>query len=159
MPKGIPKQKPGANTESIKKALAPLELPRVDKNNPQEIAQRLRDYFEWAIENDVRPTLIGMGTWLGVNRQTLYDWRQGKYLGNPDSAQVIQNAVNCLEAIWADQMLDGDLPPAAGIFIGINHFGYKQQVETVVKTESPLGDMEDRKQLAARVGLEIPDET
>ena len=104
-----------------KKALAPLELPRVDKNNPQEIAQRLRDYFEWAIENDVRPTLIGMGTWLGVNRQTLYDWRQGRYLGNPDSVQVIQNAVNCLEAIWADQMLDGDLPPAAGIFIGINH--------------------------------------
>ncbi len=159
MPRGVPEKRPGANRESINRAMASINFPKVDQNDPQAVAQRLRDYFDWAAENDFRPNLVGMANWLGVSREALYQWRQGNYIGNPESIQIITNAVNRLEEIWADQMLDGDLPPAAGIFIGINHYGYKQQVETVVRQESPLGPVEDKKQLAARVGLEIPDET
>lgn len=149
---------PGDNSRYLRFAMVSLDLPPIDISDPEQVEQRINDYFVFCIENDRKPNMVGMANWLGVDRDTVKTWKTGEYRSSTHSA-VIKKAINILEELWVDYMQNGKVNPASGIFLGKNMFGYKDVQDVTLTPGSPLGDAPDQKQLEERItGAVVIDE-
>ena len=62
----------GDNSKFMKVQIALFNMPDIDMEDKEEVAQRLSDYFQLYAENDMKPTVTGMALALnGMSRQTL----------------------------------------------------------------------------------------
>lgn len=105
---------------------------RVDMQNPDEVKQRIRDYLQLCIDRDTSPMVQGLALALGVNRQRLWE------ISVDNEAAIKQFPLGTREAIkqiyavlaysWEKAMYDGSIRDIPGIFLGKNHFGYKNEV-------------------------------
>lgn len=128
---------PGDNSRYIRHALVAWNLPPIDISDPEQVRQRISDYFDYCEQNDRKPQLVGMANWLGVSRETLNTWKRGEYRSETHS-DIIKKAVDVLEEIWADYMQNGKINPASGIFLGKNFFGYKDVQDVIVTPNNPM---------------------
>lgn len=147
MPKGVPAKghrerkdlqkfgqeyvEAGDNSKYIRHALATLNQPPIDISDPVQVENRLDWYFNHCFTNDMKPTVSGFCNSLGISRNTLFEWRRGRYRGDTHQA-IIVRAYNILEALWEDYMQNGKINPVSGIFLGKNNFGYADKQEYVV---------------------------
>lgn len=143
--------KPGDNARYLRYAMASLDLPPIDISDEKQVEQRIYDYFQFCLDHDRKPNMVGMANWLGINRDTLATWKTGEYRGGSHS-EVIRKAVNILEEIWVDYMQNGKANPASLIFLGKNMFGYKDQADIVVTPAQPLGAEGSAADLQKRIG-------
>lgn len=130
---------PGDNARYLRHALVSLDLPPIDISDPKQVESRIREYFNYCIDNDRKPNMIGLANWLGVSRDTLNSWKRGEYRTESHSA-LIKKALDVLEELWMDYMLNGKANPASLIFIGKNLWQYKDQTDVVVTPNNPLDD-------------------
>lgn len=145
---------PGENTRFIRFALASWDLPPIDISDPQQVRDRISAYFKHCAENDRKPQIVGMCNWLGISRDTLNSWKNGECRTGTHS-DIIKKAVNFIEEMWADYMLNGKVNPASGIFLAKNWYGYKDVADVVVTPNNPLQDM-DAEQARKRIADAIP---
>lgn len=138
---------PGENARYIRNALASWNLPPIDISDPEQVQQRLSDYFRHCAENDRRPQIIGMCNWLGISRDTLNKWKNGE-VRNSTHTDIIKRAYDLMEEMWTDYMTNGKISPPTGIFLAKNWYGYKDVADVVVTPNNPLQDMrpDDAKQ-------------
>ena len=69
---------------------------------------------------------------LGTTRQTLWAIKNNQPMGGygnlPNMPQgttdLIKKAYLLMETLWESYMLNGKINPAAGVFLGINNYGY-----------------------------------
>lgn len=151
--------KPGDNTRYLRHALATMNLPPIDIADPKQVEERILWYFSHCASDDMKPTVSGMANALGVSRDTLWDWSKGnnRVLTHRD---LIKRAYQALSELWEDYMLNGKINPVAGIFIGKNHFGYRDQTEVVLMPNDPLGEAQDKAALERKYQEALPpDET
>lgn len=141
---------PGDNSRFLRHALASWDMPPIDISDPEQVEQRITDYFLYCAENDRKPNMIGMANWLGVDRATVNSWKTGEYRA-ATHLPVIKKAVDILEELWVDYMQNGKVNPASGIFLGKNMFGYRDTQDVVVTPRDPLGEAPDSKQLEDRI--------
>ena len=139
---------PGDNTRYLRMARVSLSLPEIDVSDPQQVEQRINQYFDFCEQNDRKPNMIGMANWLGVDRATVNSWKTGEYRSETH-LPVIKKAVDILEELWVDYMLNGKVNPGSGIFLGKNMFQYKDVADIVVTPNSPL-DGKSEEELATR---------
>lgn len=139
---GAENVKPGDNSRFLRYAMAWLDLPPIDISDPAQVEQRIYDYFTFCIKNDRKPNIKGMGNWLGVSRDTVNTWKTGEYRAETHSA-LIKKAIDLLEELWVDYMMNGKVNPASGIFLGKNMFGYKDEQTYNITPLSPLGSDSD----------------
>lgn len=142
--------KPGDNSRYLRYAMASLSLPPIDISDQHQVEQRIDDYFQYCLDNDRKPNMIGVANWLGISRDTLNSWKRGEYRSSTHS-DLIKKVVGILEELWVDYMQNGKMNPASGIFIAKNLFGYKDQQDVVLTPNNPLGETVDRKQLEAAI--------
>ncbi len=145
---------PGDNARYLRYALVSWDLPPIDISDPVQVENRIREYFTHCAENDRKPNMIGMANWLGVDRKTILNWKNGD-LRSETHLRLIKKAVTMLEELWVDYMQNGKVNPASGIFLGKNMFGYKDAQEVVVEPRQPLGESADLKQLEDKLS-DIP---
>lgn len=132
------------NAEYLSFAIQSWGVKKVDTSDPEAIKERLTWYFERCIEYNMKPTMSGMAAALGISRQTLWDWHNGvRRPDHPEHYQIVESAYNMLEQLWEMYMMNGQINPASGIFLGKNHFGYKDVQDIVVQPKNPLGDETD----------------
>ena len=129
------------NAEYLSFAIQSWGIKRVNTKDPEAIKERLTWYFERCIENNMKPTMSGMASALGVSRQILWDWHNGTR--RPENYEIIESAYNMMEQLWEMYMMNGQINPASGIFLGKNHFGYKDVQDIVVQPKQPLGEEAD----------------
>ncbi len=106
-----------------------LDRPKTD----EEVRQRVSAFFQWCIDNDVRPGVELMALSLGTTRQTFWNWqKEGGMKG-----EIITQAKQMIAALTENWGQTGKINPAAFCFIMKNHFGYSDNVtvETVQKQE------------------------
>ena len=139
---------PGDNTRYLRMARVSLSLPDIDVSDPQQVEQRINQYFDFCEQNDRKPNMIGMANWLGVDRATVNSWKTGEYRSETH-LPVIKKAVDILEELWVDYMLNGKVNPGSGIFLGKNMFQYKDVADIVVTPNNPL-DGKSEEELATR---------
>lgn len=147
---------PGDNSRYVRYALASWNLPPIDISDAQQVENRIGQYFQYCIDNDRKPQIVGMCNWLGISRQTLNEWVNG-VTRSATHGDIIKKAYSLIEEMWMDNMQNGRTNPAAGIFLAKNWFNYKDVADVVVTPNNPMQDLnadDARKRLLEA----IPDE-
>ena len=126
---------PGDNARYLRFARVSLSLPPIDISDPQQVQNRINEYFDFCEDNDRKPNMIGMANWLGVSRDTVNSWKRGEYRTTTHS-DIIRKALDILEELWMDYMQNGKINPASGIFIAKNIWQYKDQQDVVIAPQN-----------------------
>lgn len=149
--------KPGDNTKFLNKNVRVFSLPQVDLGKPEQVEERIQEYFEISKEYDSKPSVTGLSLALKIPRQKLYAIVTGRDMVQspreaekiaPESRSLIRQVYSLMDAMWEDYMLNGKINPASGIFLGKNHFGYQDTMQHVIDTTDngrPQIDMEEMK--------------
>ena len=125
-------KEPGANRQALINALAGYEKPRVDTKDPQAIAERIDEYLNYCMENDLAPGVAMCANWLGIAYKTLEGWYSGQR-GTPEHQRVASRFYGIMQSVWEQDMHEGNINPVSGIFIGKAFYGYKDTQEIVVQ--------------------------
>ena len=129
--KDKPQKVAGENSRTLLNALEGAKRPRVDVKDVQAIEQRISEYLEYCVKNDVAPSVQGCANWLGINIQTLEKWYKGDR-GSPEHQRAAARIYGILQDVWAQKMDTGTINPVSGIFISKAMFGYRDQQEIVI---------------------------
>jgi hypothetical protein len=112
----------GDNTKFLSHALTIMRWPLIDITDPEEVRQRISDYFQLCVNDDMKPSVKGLENALRVNRSTIWEWKQGNFRAGTHQA-IICEAYDVMEALWQDYMQNGKINPVSGIFLAKNLFG------------------------------------
>ena len=139
---GYENAEPGDNTKYIDFALGSFNMPKVNLDDETEVTERINWYFNRCREYDMKPGVVGLSNALGISRQALWARKEGQKGVNasPGAVDAIKKAYNFLEELWEDFMMNGKVSPPNGIFIGKNHFSYRDVVDVAV---TPKNDAEN----------------
>lgn len=143
-PKGGPQfelaTEEGDNRKYLMVSMQLMNLPNIDLNNSQQVADRLNEYFKIHADADIKPTVAGMGLALnGLDRRRLWEIKTDSPSNSAivnnlprDSVDLIKKAYKLLENMMENYMLNGKINPVSGIFLAKNNFNYVDKVEHVV---------------------------
>ena len=154
----------GSNRKAILNAMEAMKHPRVDVKNVQEIEERINDYLEFCVNQDVAPSVAGCANWLGVSMKTLLCWYSGTH-GTPEHQRTAARFYAIMQDIWAQKMDGNEINPVSGIFMGKAFYGYKDTQEIVVQhngTQDQLSRADliaESKRLPGADNLALPDGT
>lgn len=155
---GAEKAEKGDNARFLRHAMAGFELPPIDISDDKQVEERLNWYFNHCIEDDMKPTVLGMANCLGIDKTTLWSWRTGECRAQTHSP-LIKKAYKILEELWESYMINNRVNPASGIFLGRNHWGYQDKVEVVVaantKPDSDYSEEDIKRRYMIEDGSEV----
>ena len=133
---------PGDNRKYLQHTMRMWNWPEVDMREPEQVAERIEQYFGICIEDDMKPSVAGLACAFGVDRKTIWAWANGvdsKTLPT-ESRNLIKKAYQNLNAQMENYMQNGKINPVAGIFLMKNNMGYQDKQEMVLTPNNPLGD-------------------
>ena len=123
---------PGDNSKYLGVSLQLMNMPKIDMNDSYAVAIRLNEFFQIHSDNDMKPTVAGLGLALnGLDRRRLWEIKTGNY--RPYSkleelpsevSDLIQKAYKIMENLWGNYMQNGKINPIAGMLLGTNNYGY-----------------------------------
>lgn len=129
----------GDNTKYLALGRRLFNLPTIDLKDPEQVINRLNEFFVIHEEYDMKPTVAGMGMALGLDRRRLWEIKTGNFNGNGKYSNLptltqdsIKKAYEYMEILWENYMQNGKINPVSGIFLGKNNFGYQDKTEYVV---------------------------
>ena len=129
----------GDNTKYLMVGMQLFNLPAIDLKDPEQVNDRLNEFFKIHAEADMKPTVAGMGMALGLDRRRLWEIKTGNYGTNTGVANLptltkdsIKKAYEYMEILWENYMQNGKINPVSGIFLGKNNFGYQDKTEHVI---------------------------
>lgn len=131
---------------------------KVNLQNAYEIQNRIDEYLQLCIQNNVEPNLSQLALALGTTRGNLEKWAVDveRFV---DRADVIRAAMTLIDANISTAVQYGDINPLSGIFLLKNWCGYKDNKEVLVAQTSPLGAIEGSKEEMAKKYLEsVPED-
>ena len=130
---------PGDNAKYLSLGLELFKLPSIDLKDPEQVANRLDEFFEIHARYDMKPTVAGMGMALGLDRRRLWEIKTGNFGTQKSLSELptltkdsIKKAYEYMEILWENYMQNGKINPVSGIFLGKNNFGYQDKTEYVV---------------------------
>lgn len=130
---------PGDNTKYLLVSMKLAGLPKVDLYDSDAVQTRLNEYFQIHADNDMKPTVAGMGLALGVDRRRLWEIRTGQMMGGTTAYDLpkatldsIKRAYEMIENLMENYMQNGKINPVSGIFLMKNNFGYQDKTEYVL---------------------------
>lgn len=129
----------GDNAKYVMLGMRLFNLPPIDLNDPEQVKNRLNEFFQIHAEADMKPTVSGMGMALGLDRRRLWEIKTGNYGTQKALSELptltkdmIKRAYEYMEILWENYMQNGKINPVSGIFLGKNNFGYQDKTEYVV---------------------------
>ena len=128
-------QDPDFNHRTIELGKKLFAMPDPDYTDPDAMQERFFEYLTLCDEWQVRPSVTGVAMAFGMNRGTLYNLRVGaqktyKTL-TQESLAIVQKSYEFLEKIYEDNLQEEKGSPVKWIFLGKNHYGYRDQTERV----------------------------
>ena len=135
----------GDNSRFLAHAMMVREFPKIDISDPVQVETRINEYLNLCLETDMKPTVKGFCNALGgISRNTLWNWRNGTFRKGTHE-EIIVKAYDLLEEMWENYMQNGKINPMAGVFLGVNNFGYRDvkqvNVTPVVDTQETAVDV------------------
>lgn len=154
-----------ANSRSIALARDVYSMPPVDLKDAEAVEARIFEYLDLCDAHGVKPLVTGLANSLGIGRQELYRIGQGDERCmvtklTDKSRLAVKKAYELFEQIWEGNLAQEKGNPVKWIFLGKNHFGYRDQKEqTIVHREEQAtlpSPEEAAAKYAALVGREQP---
>ena len=93
----------------------------------EECLTEIEEYFKLCYECDIIPTIAGLSLYLGVNRDTLYNYANNSKLY--DYSDVVKLAINTCQSYQETAVLEGSIPSVPFIFLSKNYFGLKDTTD------------------------------
>lgn len=136
---------PGDNAKILNVNVQIFNMEKIDLHDDMAVAERLTEYFNLYGEQDMKPTVAGMAMALGLTRQTLWAITHDAPTGStgylsalPQGVtDLIKKAYFILENMWETYMNSGKINPMAGVFLGVNNYGYKDVKRVDVAPAAP----------------------
>lgn len=132
----------GDNNKYTTFALAIMRFQPIDVTNPEQLGQRIIDYFQLCADHDMKPGVAALGLAVGLDRRRLWEINndvQGVNTTIPQECKnLIKSAYNSLEVLWESWSTGGKLNPVTAIFLGKNNFGYVDKQEHVLTPNQQL---------------------
>lgn len=114
----------GDNARYLAHAMAVMNMPKIDITDAKQVEERITWYLNHCVSNDMKPTVKGFCNSLGIARNTLWRWKTGQFRSGTHE-EIITRAYDLLEEMWENYMQNGKINPMAGVFLGVNNFGYR----------------------------------
>ena len=153
----------GDNTKYVLLGAKLFNLPPIDLKDPQQVNDRLNEFFKIHADADMKPTVSGMGMALGLDRRRLWEIKTGnfgsnKWMHNLPTMTVdsIKRAYEYMEILWENYMQNGKINPVSGIFLGKNNFGYQDKTEYVVTPNVNNDSDFNAEDIKARYAIDSP---
>lgn len=151
---------PGDNSRFVQFGMVLSSFSKVDLYNPEAVNDRINEFFQTCFEYDMKPAVAGLGLALDLDRRRLWELNSGvKRTAYPhlpeETVGLIKKAYQNMELLWENYMQNGKVNPVSGIFLGKNNFGYKDQSETVISVNNPLGEEPNTEEIAQRYALNV----
>lgn len=103
-----------------------------------EVVVRIESYFHFCESECVIPTVEGLALSLGISKTTFFGWRDGKRgTVRGDFLKKAQLVINEFDTQMA---ITGKMPTLLYFFRSKNYYGMKDQIDTVVTHNNPMGD-------------------
>lgn len=115
----------GENSRMIKLCMKHIDLSPIDTKDPEQVKERISEYFDFCKENNLFPGIAGLSNWIGVHRDTINSWKRGEY--RKDHQKIIQRAYDCIECVLIDLLQEDKIPSAIGIFMLKAMFNYSDK--------------------------------
>lgn len=144
------------NQELLQHAFKYWKVPTAKTD--EEIADRIEFYFSDCYNAGVRPTLEGCALAIGVTTQTLKNWADKESKMELDRFDLIKRVRTVLAYFDAELFMNGKLNPVAYIFRSKNFYGMKDQVETIVKKDDPLGETKTESEIMKVIDADVVEE-
>ena len=129
----------GDNTKYLNLGMELFNLPAIDLKEPEQVVNRLNEFFEIHARYDMKPTVAGMGMALGLDRRRLWEIKTGNFGTQKSLSELptltkdsVKKAYEYMEILWENYMQNGKINPVSGIFLGKNNFGYQDKQEMVL---------------------------
>ena len=155
---------PGDNTKYLNLGMRLFNLPPINLNDPEQVNNRLNEFFQIHADADMKPTVSGMGMALGLDRRRLWEIKTGNFGTNTGVANLptltkdsIKRAYEYMEILWENYMQNGKINPVSGIFLGKNNFGYQDKTEYVVTPNVHNDSDYSKEDIMARYSIDSPD--
>lgn len=149
---GVEYVEPGDNARYLRFALDNMNRPPIDISDGKQVERRIYEYFQDCVKADMKPNVVALANALGIDRSTLRSWKVGE-CRTLSHTPIVKKAFDALEELWVDYMQNGKINPASGIFLGKNHFGYRDVTDVTLTPGQQLSDQttpeQMQKQLAA----------
>lgn len=155
---------PGMNTLMVQRARTLSSRGRCNMTDPDAVAERYEWFLDMCESLDIRPTVEGLQSAYGYSRQNLRSIVEGDVKSVPEASIVtLKRAWNDMNWIMSQYSVNGHLNPAIACFMLKNHFGYKDETETIIVKKDPYesGNPEEiaRKYLSGMApALDVPQE-
>lgn len=143
----------GDNAKFTSMNLHFMNLPKIDLHDEKAVQDRLNEYFDFMIQNDMKPSVSGMAMALGLDRRRLWEIKTGNTQGSgalgglsslpQEVTDLVKKAYQLLECLWEDYMLNGKINPMAGVFLGVNNYGYQDVKKVDVTPVLPTNKDDD----------------
>lgn len=88
------------------------------KYTVEELTAKVNEYFE----TQERQTLAGLALFLGIDRQTLYNYRE-----RDEFFDIIKESVNRVEAKYEERLIYENAP--TGVIFALKNMGWKDKSE------------------------------
>ena len=148
----------GENAKMIRLLTQHEHLPRIDISDPEQVRQRIMEYFQFCIKHNLMPQIIGMSDWIGISRDTLNSWKRGEFPGRKEHQKIIEMGYSIIEEVMIAKLLDNRIPAASGIFLLKNCFNYADRVEVGFEAKQDpfdgLNNEEVRKRIIEQYGID-----
>lgn len=93
---------------------------------PEALASAIHDYIV-DMESSKRPTLAGLAYHLGIDRQTLYNYKE-----RPEFFDIIKKATNYIESKYEERLIYESNP--TGVIFALKNMGWADKQEVEQKT-------------------------
>lgn len=94
------------------------------KYTAEELNQRIALYFE----TEEKWTVSGLAAFVGVDRKTLYNYRE-----NDELFPIVKEAIRKVEACYEERLIYSNAP--TGVIFALKNMGWKDKTEQDIKVE------------------------
>lgn len=100
---------------------------------PDTIEEACKEYFDLCQDDGIKPSVAGLSVALGVNEEILLQWVRGEV--SIVSADVIKRYFSFIQVFDETALKDNQTNAVGSIFMGKQHYGYKDVVEHKIVDE------------------------
>jgi len=138
-----PNTEPGEISRMLSQTLTISSWPPIDTDDADQVINRINQYHQYCVSQDMKPSVVGMAMAIGVDRTTLWKWENGVESNKPLQVRNMLKKGREINELMLDQLMqNGKLNPVTGIFLLKNHHGYKDQQDVVITPNNPVDSMD-----------------
>lgn len=140
----------GYNTKMIQFMMEIAPTEKLDVWDVPEMERRFKRYLQMCAERDVKVGNQAAYFAIGITKETARDWVKQDVHERNERTHFIKRVQQICAMYREGLMQDGKVNPVTGIFWQKNYDGLKDQTETVITPNNPLGDTIDSDTLRRR---------